>query len=528
MAQDVFRNEPAPDFSLAAHRESMTVALETVRASLGQTYPLFIDGRDEAGRPTAASINPAHPVEVVGYACQATAEDLDAAVAAARSAFSTWRETEPETRAAYLLRAASALRSRLVQAGALLVFEVGKQWDQSLHDVTEAIDFLEYYAREMVRLATPVGLPPGPGESNRLFYEPRGVAAVIAPWNFPLAISCGMVSAAIVTGNCVVYKPSSLSPVTGHLLVDIFREVGLPPGVFNYVPCGGGHLGDHVVDHADVALIAFTGSREVGIRICERAAKVQPGQRHIKKVITELGGKNAIIIDDDADIEAAVPRIVRSAFAFQGQKCSACSRVIVLESIYDELLERLVSAVRSLQIGAPESYGNEVGPVIDAAAQARIMAYIDSPEVAGRIAYRSELPDSEVAGGGFYVPVTVVRDITPADRIAQDELFGPVLAVMPAKDFDHALDLAISTPFALTGGVFSSNRERLAKAVMRFRVGNLYLNRAITGAVVGRQPFGGFGLSGGGTKAGGPDYLPHFMNPRVVTERYVEGFRVLD
>ena len=353
MAEDVFRNEPAADFSQAANRKSMTAALTTLHASLGQTYPLFINGRDEPGRPTAASINPARPAEVVGHACQATADDLDAAVAAAGVAFSMWRETNPEARAAYLLRAASALRSRIWQATALLVFEVGKQWDQSSHDVAEAIDFLEYYAREMVRLATPVKFPPGPGEpeSNQLFYEPRGIAAVIAPWNFPLAISCGMVAAAVVTGNCVVYKPSSLSPVTGHLLVDIFREAGLPPGVFNYVPCGGGNLGDRLVDHPDVALIAFTGSREVGLRICERAAKLQPGQRHIKKVITELGGKNAIIVDEDADIEATVPRIVRSAFAFQGQKCAACSRVIVLESVYDEVLERLGSAVRSLRIG---------------------------------------------------------------------------------------------------------------------------------------------------------------------------------
>ena len=341
------------------------------------------------------------------------------------------------------------------------MLEVGKQWDQSSHDVAEAIDFLEYYAREMVRLATPARFPPGPGEpeSSRLFYEPRGVAAVIAPWNFPVAISCGMVAAAVVTGNCVVYKPSSLSPVAGHLLVEIFREAGLPPGVFNYVPCAGAALGDRLVDHADVALIAFTGSREVGLRINERAAKAQPGQRHIKKVITELGGKNAIVVDEDADIEATVPRIVRSAFAFQGQKCSACSRVIVLESVYDKVLEGLVSAVRSLRIGPPESYGNDIGPVVDAAAQARFLSYIDSPEVIGRIAYRSEVPDPEVAAGGFYVPVTIVGDVTPADRIAQDELFGPVLAVMRAKDFDHALDLAVSTPFALTGGVFSSNPE---------------------------------------------------------------------
>ena len=279
-------------------------------------------------------MNPARPAEVVGYACQANAEDIDAAVAAAKAALTTWRETDPRVRATYLQRAASALRSRKWEATALLVLEVAKQWEQSSHDVSEAIDFLEYYAREMVRLAKPVRLPsmPEDPEANRLFYEPRGVAAVIAPWNFPLAISCGMTAAAIVAGDCVVYKPSSLSPITGRLLVDLFCEADLPPGVFNYVPCGGGGLGDRLVDHPDVALIAFTGSQEVGLRINERAAKPQPGQRHIKKVITELGGKNAIIVDEGADVTDVVPRIIRSAFAFQGQKCSACSRVIALEA----------------------------------------------------------------------------------------------------------------------------------------------------------------------------------------------------
>ncbi len=528
MIEDAFENQAAADFSQAADRDAMTVALASIRASFGRTYPLFIDGDDAPGRPTAASLNPARPAEIVGYACQATADDVDRAVAAALGAFATWRETPPDSRADYLFRAASALRARIWEATALLVFEVGKPWDQASHDVSEAIDFFEYYAREMIRLGVPRRLPPGPQEVNELFYEPSGVAAVIAPWNFPLAISCGMTSAAIVTGNCVVYKPSSLSPVTGHLLVDIFREVGLPAGVFNYVPCGGTTLGDRLVDHPDVALIAFTGSRDVGLRINERAAKPQPGQRHIKKVVTELGGKNAIIVDENADPEAVVPRILRAAFAFQGQKCSACSRVIALDGIYDRLVEQLVAAADSLRIGSPESYEVDLGPVVEAAAQTRLMGFIESPDLAGRIAYRGPVPGPEAASGGFYVPVTIVGEVTPSDRVAQEELFGPVLSMMRARDFDHALELAVSTPFALTGGVFSSNRENLVKAVTRFRVGNLYLNRANTGAVVGRQPFGGFGLSGGGTKVGGPDYLPHFMNPRVVTERYLNDLRILD
>ena len=523
MAEDVFRNEPAADFSQAADRESMTAALTTVRASLGQTYPLFINGRDEPGRPTAASINPARPAEVVGHACQATADDLDAAVAAARAAFSTWRETDPEARAAYLLRAASALRSRIWEATALLVFEVGKQWDQSSHDVTRGHRFPRVLrARD--------GAPCDAGETSTRDPGSRVESALLRaergrgrhrPLELPARHKLrdgrgGDRHRQLRRLQTFQPVPRHRPPARGHL-----PRGGTAARRLQLRALRRRSLGDRLVDHADVALIAFTGSREVGLRICERAAKPQPGQRHIKKVITELGGKNAIIVDEGADIEATVPRIVRSAFAFQGQKCSACSRVIVLESVYDEVLERLVSAVRSLRIGPPESYGNDVGPVVDAAAQARIMSYIDSPEVAGRIVYRSEVPDPEVAAGGFYVPVTIVGDVTPADRIAQDELFGPVLAVMRAKDFDHALDLAVSTPFALTGGVFSSSPEQLAKAVVRFRVGNLYLNRAITGAVVGRQPFGGFGLSGGGTKAGGPDYLPHFMNPRVVTERLV-------
>lgn len=528
MSDDVFHNEVAPDLSQAVNRESMKAALATVRASFGQACPLFIDGRDEGDRPTAASFNPARPAEIVGHACQATADDLEAAISAAKNTFPSWRDTDPEVRASYLVKAASVLRSRLWQATALLVYEVGKQWEQSLHDVTEAIDFLEYYAREMVRLAKPRSLPAAAGESNRLMYHPRGVAVVIAPWNFPLAISCGMVSAAIVTGNCVVYKPSSLSPVTGHLLVDLFREVELPPGVFNYVPCGGGTLGDRLVDHPDVSVVAFTGSRDVGLRITERAAKLQPGQPHIKRVITELGGKNAIIIDEGADIDSAVPRIIRSAFSFQGQKCSACSRLIVLDGVYEEMLEKLVASTRSLRIGPPEAYEDEVGPLVEAAARDRILSYIDAPDIAGRIVFRSDLPNAEIAGGGYYVPVTIVRDVTPADRIAQDELFGPVLSVMRVKDFDQALDWVVSTPYALTGGVFSPNPENLRKAITRFAVGNLYLNRAITGAVVGQQPFGGFGWSGGGTKAGGPDYLPHFMNQRVVTERHTGDMRILE
>ncbi|MCZ7663349.1 MAG: proline dehydrogenase family protein [Thermoleophilia bacterium] len=521
---DSFCNEPIADFSRAGDRIRMLDALAVVRRSLGRTYPLHIDGRDvETGR-MISSANPARPEEVIGYVGQGSAPDVDAAVRAAKKALPSWRDLGPRARADYLIRAAAAMRRRIWEFSAWQVLEVGKQWDLAHADVAEAIDFLEFYAREMVRLGVPVKLGLAPGELNLRFYDPKGVALVIAPWNFPLAISCGMVSAALVAGNSVVYKPSNLSAVVGRGLVDVFAEVGLPPGVFNYLPCSGGEVGDLLVDHPEVALIAFTGSLEVGQRIIERAAKARSGQTHFKKVITELGGKNAIIIDEDADLDEAVPHVLYSAFGFQGQKCSACSRVVVVDRIYDRFVERLVAGARSLRIGSAELPENDVGPVIDGSARERILRYIQSVEIADRILYASEVPP-----GGFYVPITIIGDVIPADAVAQDELFGPVLSVMRARSFDHALDVAGSTRFALTGGVFSRSPRNLRAATRAFRVGNLYLNRNITGALVGRQPFGGFGMSGGGTKAGGTDYLLHFMDPRIVTENLVRrGFAPVD
>jgi RHH-type proline utilization regulon transcriptional repressor/proline dehydrogenase/delta 1-pyrroline-5-carboxylate dehydrogenase len=391
---------------------------------------------------------------------------------------------------------------------------VGKQWEQAYADVAECIDFFEYYAREAIRLGRPQRLGSVPGEINLYLYEPKGVAAVIAPWNFPLAISAGMCSAAIVTGNCVVYKPSVFSSVVGHNLAEIFKEAQLPQGVFNYIPGRGHIIGDFLVEHPQTSLIAFTGSVEIGNRIIEKAAKLQSGQSNVKKIISEMGGKNAIIIDEDADLDEAVPHVLYSAFGFQGQKCSACSRVIVLDAVYDKFVERLAKAAAELKIGPAEDAANAMGPVVDSTAQEKILEYIEVGKKEGRLIFQSKTPQ----GDGFYVPITIFEGLTPQCRIAQEEVFGPVLAVMRVKDFEQALDWAMSTRFALTGGVFSRSPNNLKLAAKKFRVGNLYLNRNCVGAMVARQPFGGAKMSGVGTKAGGPDYLLHFMDPRTVTE----------
>jgi len=390
--------------------------------------------------------------------------------------------------------------------------------------VAEAIDFLEYYGREMIRLGSPKRMGNAPGEVNQYFYQGKGVTAVIGPWNFPLAISAGMAAAAIVCGNAVVYKPSGLSSVVGYGIARIFKEAGLPDGVFNYLPGRGSVMGDCLVEHPDVSVIAFTGSMEVGLRIQEKAAKVQPGQVQCKRVIAEMGGKNAIIIDDDADLDEAVTGVLYSAFGFQGQKCSACSRVIVLDPIYERFVSRLAEAAKSLKIGPSEDPSNYMGPVVDKAAQANVQKYVDIAAAEGKVLVkRTDLPPNGEAG--CYAPLTIVEGITKDMRIAQEEVFGPVLAVMRAKNIDEALDIANSTRFALTGAIYSRSPKHLEKARKEFRVGNLYLNKGSTGAMVERHAFGGFNMSGVGSKSGGPDYLLQFMDPRLVSENTIRrGF----
>jgi RHH-type proline utilization regulon transcriptional repressor/proline dehydrogenase/delta 1-pyrroline-5-carboxylate dehydrogenase len=508
-----FVNEPAADFTRSEVRAAFPAALAEVRARLGRTYPLLIGGREVRTSDTLASVNPARPAEVIGHVCQAGREEIDQAVGAARAALPSWRDTSPRVRAACLFRAADLARKRIFNLAAWEILEVGKQWDQAHADVIEAVDFLEYYGREMLRLAGPHRMGRAPGELNQYLYQPKGLAAVIAPWNFPLAISCGMCSAAVVTGNCVLYKPAGVSAVVGYTLAELFRDAGLPRGVFNYLPGRGGLIGDYLVDHPEVSLIAFTGSMEVGLRIVDRAAKVHPGQMNVKKVIAEMGGKNAIIVDDDADLDEAVVQVLSSAFGYQGQKCSACSRVIVIEPIYEKFVRRLVEAAGSLKIGPAEDPATFLGPVIDESAQRKIRDYIEIGKGEGRLLLHRDGP-----GEGFYAPLAIVADIRPEHRLAQEEIFGPVLAVMKAGDFDEAIAWANSTRYALTGSVFSRSPRHLERARQEFRVGNLYLNRGCTGAMVERQPFGGSKMSGIGSKAGGPDYLLQFMDPRTVTE----------
>jgi RHH-type proline utilization regulon transcriptional repressor/proline dehydrogenase/delta 1-pyrroline-5-carboxylate dehydrogenase len=509
-----FENMTMVDFTRDDHRAAFPKAIAEVRTRLGKTYPLYINGKEMITGDTIPTVNPAKPSEVLGKICQAGIPEVEQAIAAAKAAFPAWRDTPPEKRAEYLLKAAGIARRRIFELSAWQILEIGKQWDQAYADVAEAIDFLEYYAREMIRLGKPQRVGHAPGELNHYFYEPKGLAAIIAPWNFPLAISMGMASAAIVAGNPVIFKPSAITGIIGHHLAEIFAEAGLPPGVFNFTPGRGSVMGDFLVDHPDISLIAFTGSMEVGLRIVERAAKVYPGQPNVKKIISEMGGKNAVIIDDDADLDEAVPHVLYSAFGFQGQKCSACSRLIVLDAVYDRFMERLLAMAQATKVGPSEDPANYMGAVADDKALKSILEYIEIGSREGKVLYMSPIPQGE----GYWAPMTIIGDIRPENRLAQEEVFGPVLAVMRAKDFDQAIEWANSTQFALTGGIFSRSPEHIARARRDFRVGNLYINRNNTGALVERQPFGGARMSGVGTKAGGPDYLLHFMDPRVVTE----------
>jgi RHH-type proline utilization regulon transcriptional repressor/proline dehydrogenase/delta 1-pyrroline-5-carboxylate dehydrogenase len=493
-------------------RKAFPQAIAQVHRQVGRTYPLYIDGHNVTTRNTLDSVNPADPEETIGKVCQAGTTEADLALAAAERALPSWRDVEPAERARYLVEAAELARRRIFEYSAWQVLEEGKQWAQAYNDVCEGIDFLEYYAREMIRLGVPQDLGSYANETNYYFYQPKGVAVVIAPWNFPFAISCGMCAAAIAAGCPVVYKPSSQSMVVGHHFVELFREVGLPNGVFNYLPGPSSAIGDYLIDSPKVSVIAFTGSMSVGLRITERAGRTTEGQTSLKKVVCEMGGKNAIVLDEEFDHDAAIRDILYSAFGYQGQKCSACSRLIVVDSVYDRFVPRLVEAARKLKIGPAEDPQNYMGPVIDRNAQRSILDYVELAEKEGRVLYRSEVPE-----GGFYVPLTIIEGITPDNRLAQEEVFGPVLSIMRARDFDQAIEWANSTRFALTGGVFSRDAKHLDRAVREFRVGNLYLNRSCVGALVKVQPFGGFKMSGTGTKAGGPDYLLHFMDPRSVT-----------
>lgn len=510
----IFRNEPPLDWTIEENRVNFNAALNKIRGSLGQKHPLNINGREIFTANEFISTDPNKPSRVVGVVSSAGKAETEDAITAARNAFYSWRDMEPRQRSEYLFKAVGAARNMRLELAALQVFEVGKNWSEADADVTEAIDFLEYYGREMIRLAKHRRTGRAPGEISNLFYEPRGVGAVIAPWNFPFAISVGMVSAALVTGNTVIYKPASQSPVNGAMVYEIFRQAGLPAGVLNFLPGPGGVIGDLLVTHPEVDFITFTGSMEVGLRIIELAARTPEGAMGVKSVVAEMGGKNAIIIDSDGDIDEAVVHTLYSAFGYQGQKCSACSRVIVLEENYHKFLERLGAAAESINIGPVEQPENFMGAVIDQNAKNKILSYIEQGKKEGKLLVHREIPGID----GNYVPLTIFEGIEPHHVLAREEIFGPVLSVMRAKDFDEALRIANSTRYALTGGLFSRSPANIARAKKEFRVGNLYINRGCTGAIVERHPFGGFKMSGVGSKAGGPDYLLQFTVPRVVTE----------
>ena len=512
-----FRNEPLADFSEAPARDAMAVALKQAGSLLGEeAHPAVVGGKRLPAPSWLESINPSHSKQAVGRFARSSEDDAAHAVAAAKDAFGSWRHQPARRRAQLLLDVAKVLRRRRFELAAWEVYECGKPWRESDADVAEAIDFCEFYAREMLRLVPP-RVRDVAGEENYMFYEPRGVAAIIAPWNFPLAILCGMTAAAVVTGNTAIMKPAEQSSVVAARLMEAFEEAGAPPGVVNYLPGVGEEIGPTLVKHPDVSLIAFTGSRPVGLMINRQAAEVSDGSEHIKRVIAELGGKNAVIVDEDADLDEAVHGVAASAFGYAGQKCSACSRAIVLESIYDTFVNRLVEVTRSLKIAPAEDPASFVGPVIDAEAQQRILKIVGARHaLPSRLVYKADLGD--LASEGCYVPPTIFADVPPDAPLAQEEIFGPVLACIRAKDLDDALRIANATRYALTGGLYSRSPRNIEHVKRELRVGNLYINRKITGALVDRQPFGGFKMSGVGSKAGGPDYLQQFMIPRAVTE----------
>jgi RHH-type proline utilization regulon transcriptional repressor/proline dehydrogenase/delta 1-pyrroline-5-carboxylate dehydrogenase len=518
---DTYQNAPLVNFVYRENQDRLRQALSDVQQTLGKKYSLVIGGEKIWTTKTIASINPSNPDQVVGHQAHAEIPEAERAVTAAKRAFDGWSRTPFEKRARLLERVAAIMDRRRYELSALEVFEVGKAWAEADGDIREAMDFCLFYAQQMRLIGRPRLTQNVPGEESYHHYWPRGIALVIAPWNFPLAILTGMVSAALVTGNTVIMKPAEQSAIIAAMLMEMFEEAGIPPGVLNYLTGKGSVIGAHLVDHKDVDVIAFTGSREVGLRIWKSAGETRPGQRELKRVVCEMGGKNAIIIDSDADLDEAIIDTIYSAFGYQGQKCSACSRLIVLEENYGRVMERLLSAAASLRVGNPEEPGITVGPVIDETSYKRILDYIEIGKSEARLAYqKADVPDK-----GYFIPPTIFTNVRPDNRVGCEEIFGPVLSVIKVRDLTEAIDVANSTEFALTAGFFSRSPANIERAKAEIIAGNVYINRSCTGAVVGRHPFGGFKMSGGGTKAGGADYLLNFVVPRVVTENIMRhGF----
>lgn len=513
-----YRNEPFTDFSQPANQEVMKAALAKVRKELGREYPLVINGERIETKDFLVSTNPSNPAEIIGSFHKANKDLAERAMQGALSAFESWKQVCAKERARIIFKAAAIMRRRKYQLCAWLTLEIGKSWAEADGDVAEAIDFCEYYGREMLRLDGPQPLTPFAGEENNLYYIALGVGLVVPPWNFPLAILVGMTTAAIVAGNTVILKPSSETPAIAWKFFEIMEEAGLPKGVLNFLPGPGASVGDFLVGHPKTRFIAFTGSKEVGLRINEMAAKHQPGQLWIKRVIAEMGGKDSIVVDKEADLDSAAEGIVASAFGFQGQKCSACSRAIIHQDVYDEVLKKVLERTKKLTIGSPEDQANYFGPVSSKSAYKSILEYIEIGKKEGKLECGGDKIDTK--DGGFFIAPTIFSGIDPMARISQEEIFGPVLAFIKAKDFDQAIDIANNTEFGLTGAVYSSNRSHLEKARRSFHAGNLYINRKCTGAMVGAHPFGGFNMSGTDSKAGGPDYLLLFTQAKSVSEKF--------
>jgi 1-pyrroline-5-carboxylate dehydrogenase len=521
-----FRNEPLTDFNKPEHKAAMDLAIAKVLGEAGREHPIVIGGERITGLKTFDSLNPAHKDQVLGKFQEGDASHVERAMDVAWAAFQSWKRQPAETRAGVLLRAAKMMRERKHEFSAVMILEVGKTWAEADADTAEAIDFMEFYAREALRYSGEHPVTQVESEENALVYLPLGVGAVIPPWNFPLAITCGMATAAIAAGNCVILKPSSDSPWIAYRLFELLEEAGMPPGVGNFISGGGPEVGEPLVVHPRTRFISFTGSKGVGLHIVEQAAKHREGQLWIKRVVAEMGGKDAIIVDRDwSNLDEAASAVVASAFGFQGQKCSACSRAIIDEAIYDRIVPLIVEKTKKLRIGDPSAFENAVGPVVNEKAMKSIKKYIDKgTEEGGKLLAGGNVDPKE----GFFVEPTVIADVDSKATIAQEEIFGPVLAIIKAKDYDDALRIANDTQYGLTGAVFTESEEKLERAREEFFVGNLYLNRKCTGALVGVHPFGGFNMSGTDSKAGGRDYLGLFLQAKSIARRVQKAGKTVE
>ncbi len=516
MAIPKFKNESYIDWSKEANRKKQEAAITKIEAAFGTEYPNIINGERVMAEEKFKSLNPSNPTQVVGVFQRGTSADAIKALEVALKKFEEWKNVPPAKRATYLFKAAKIMRKRRYELNAAMVLEVGKSWPEADADTAEAIDFLEFYGREMLRYADQKTAVQLPGEKNEIVYIPLGVGVVIPPWNFPLAILAGMTTAAVVAGNTVVLKPSSDSPFIGYKFMEVMEEAGLPAGVINFVAGPGGAVGDTLVTHPKVRFVSFTGSREVGVHINEEAGKVKQGQLWLKRVVAEMGGKDSIIVDEETNIDEAVAGATVSAFGFQGQKCSACSRVIVHEKIYDKFVDMIAKRVDSITVGEAKVLSNYMGPVVNKSSMDKILSYIETGKKEGGRLVAGGTP---AGGHGYYIRPTVIADVDPKATIAQEEIFGPVLAVIKANSFDHALEIANNTEYGLTGAVYTKNKKKLEKAKREFFCGNLYLNRKCTGAMVGAHPFGGFNMSGTDSKAGGKDYLLLFLQAKAIATK---------